>query len=741
MIRRRRIASILFILALIISAGEAQAQQHFTIEQILAPAYPYDLTAAKKVDRLVWVGNEQGKRNVYTAVGPDYKPVAVTAFTQDDGVDLQSLQVSDDGALVAFIRGHSKNRNGWVANPANDIHGVERAVWAARTSGGTPWKVVVADDFQLSPDGQWVAYEKDGQIYRVPMQLDRAKSDVDKGQTPLVKAWGTNRGPLWSPDGKKLAFTSDRGDHSFIVVYDSDTQKITYIAPGVDRDGNPSWSLDSKQIAFIRRPGLPFGQQQGTAMGNAAPNGGVPGQRGGGGGQRGQGQRGGGGDAGAQRGEGRPGLTNSAFSSGYSLSLWVADVATGKGKEIWHNTTGGQGFTNISALHWGPTHLTFQAEPKNWRHYYSVPLAGSNGDPQELTPGEGEAEFVGFSNDGKTLFFSTNVSDIDRRHIWKVPTAGGTPTQLTNGSDIETYPVAMAGEKFACLVAGPKQPQSVAVVANSEARPRMIFPSLKNFPTDQLVVPENVELTAADGMKIHTQVFLPKDLKAGEKRPAILFTHGGPARQMLLGFHYMDFYHMFYAMNQYFTNQGYIVISVNYRGGIGYGASFRNAPNRGQAGNSEYQDLEAAGHYLQNRPDVDTQRIGLYGLSYGGLMTAEGLARNSDIFAAGVDLAGVHLWGNSIDPNAVSYQSSAISAIDKWKSPVLLIQGDDDRNVPFSETTGLVQLLRAHNIPHDLIVFPDEVHEYLVFDHWRTAFNATDEFFKRYLRAHNSNQN
>src|SRR5262249_20791017 len=150
-------------------------------------------------------------------------------------------------------------------------------------------------------------------------------------------------------------------------------------------------------------------------------------------------------------------------------------------------------------------------------------------------------------------------------------------------------PVALAGERFACLSAGPKQPLAVAVVGNSESRPRVIFPSLKSFPTDQLVVPENVELTAADGMKIHTQVFLPKDLKSGEKRPAILFTHGGPARQMLLGFHYMDFYHMFYAMNQYFTNQGYIVISVNYRGGIGYGASFRNAPNRGQGGNSEYQ--------------------------------------------------------------------------------------------------------------------------------------------------------
>src|SRR5262249_49992557 len=160
------------------------------------------------------------------------------------------------------------------------------------------------DDFELSPDGQWVAYEKEGQIYRVPIMPDRVRTEIDKGQAPLIKAWGTNRAPVWSPDSKKIAFSSDRGDHSFIVVYDNDTQRITYIAPGVDRDANPVWSLDGKQVAFTRRPGLAFGQQQGTAMGNAGGAGNA-GQRGGG--QRGGGQRG---DAGVSRGEARPGLTN-----------------------------------------------------------------------------------------------------------------------------------------------------------------------------------------------------------------------------------------------------------------------------------------------------------------------------------------------------------------------------------------------------------------------------------------------
>jgi dipeptidyl aminopeptidase/acylaminoacyl peptidase len=202
---------------------------------------------------------------------------------------------------------------------------------------------------------------------------------------------------------------------------------------------------------------------------------------------------------------------------------------------------------------------------------------------------------------------------------------------------------------------------------------------------------------------------------------------------MLLGYHHRHFYHMAYAMNQYWASQGYVVLSVNYRSGIGYGEEFRTAPGRGGEGNTEYRDILAAGKYLRGRDDVDPARVGLWGLSYGGILTAQGLARNSDIFAAGVDIAGVHLWGNSIDPEVVSYQSSAISEIANWTSPVLLIHGDDDRNVPFSQTVGLVQLLRAHDVEYELIVFPDDVHDSLLFRRWIETFEASDDFLERKL--------
>jgi dipeptidyl aminopeptidase/acylaminoacyl peptidase len=282
-------------------------------------------------------------------------------------------------------------------------------------------------------------------------------------------------------------------------------------------------------------------------------------------------------------------------------------------------------------------------------------------------------------------------------------------------------------------------PQSLGVWKLAKDGPadpaqKIVFPTARpGFPIESHVKPEVVITKAADGMEIHNQLFLPSDLKPGERRPAIVFVHGGPVRQMLPAYHYMQFYHWAYGINQWLANQGYVVMSINYRSGVGYGRSFRTAPNTGAAGNSEYQDVVAGGKYLQTRPDVDPNRIGIWGLSYGGVLTSQALARNSDIFKVGVDLAGVHLWGSSLDPEAVSYKSSTVGAVDGWKSPVLLIQGDDDRNVAFQQMTGLVQLLRQRDVYYELIVFPDDTHESLLHSRWMYTLGRMETFLHKFL--------
>jgi len=161
--------------------------------------------------------------------------------------------------------------------------------------------------------------------------------------------------------------------------------------------------------------------------------------------------------------------------------------------------------------------------------------------------------------------------------------------------------------------------------------------------------------------------------------------------------------------------------------------SFQRAPNTQGRGNSEYQDVVAGAKYLQARADVDPARVGIWGLSYGGLLTAQALARNSDIFVAGVDLAGVHLYGSSLDSTDLAFQSSAAAHIDTWKSPVFLVHGDDDRNVDFGQTIGLVNLLRAHNIYYDLTVVPDDVHESLLHSRWMDIFSRSSDFLHRFV--------
>jgi dipeptidyl aminopeptidase/acylaminoacyl peptidase len=209
-------------------------------------------------------------------------------------------------------------------------------------------------------------------------------------------------------------------------------------------------------------------------------------------------------------------------------------------------------------------------------------------------------------------------------------------------------------------------------------------------------------------------------------------------------------------MNQYLTSRGFIVLSVNYRCGIGYGLDFRQCAHEGATGAAEYNDVLAAAKYLQSRPDVDAKRIGLWGGSYGGYLTALALARNSDIFAAGVDLHGVHDWnlednasdwkrGDNATQDAIgklALASSPLADISHWHSPILLIHGDNDPSVAYAQTPILADALRARNstlpknqqVDVEELIFPDEVHEFILHKDWLAAYTAAAQFFELTLK-------
>src|SRR5206468_2996032 len=202
------------------------------------------------------------------------------------------------------------------------------------------------------------------------------------------------------------------------------------------------------------------------------------------------------------------------------------------------------------------------------------------------------------------FYFNSNQDDIDRRHLWRVAPAGGPPVPVTKGTELEWAPTPTSDGNVAFPHADTRNPPRPAILAGGGAAAKDLAAIPAGFPTAALVDPQQVIFSSTDGMPIHGQLFRPANLRPGEQRPAVIFFHGGSRRQMLLGWHYMYYYRNAYALNQYLVSRGFVVLSVNYRSGIGYGMPFREALHYGAQGASEFQDVMAAGLYLRGRPDV-----------------------------------------------------------------------------------------------------------------------------------------
>ena len=626
--------------------------ERFTMASVLAAPFISPPVPSGDGQALAYITREGKARNVYfLRVGEPAR--RIVNYPSDDGRDLKSLAVSHTGGAIAYVRGDELNSQGDSPNPNSLPDMPQQQVWIMGSSDAAPRWLGTGHDPVFSPDSNRIVWRSGGNVMSASLMWEQGRLvGVDE---PVEFLTGERAGLRFSPYGRRVAYERDDG----IEVYDIATRTARVIPHGSDVDQGPVWSPDGQRLAFRREPANSPGLGRNSC-----------------------------------------GLYRycGPVVAAQPWALWVVDVADLKPRRIWQASPGaGSVYYSLDPstspgqhgdeLFWSADdRIGFAWERDGWRHLCAVPASG--GKATLLTPGKGEVESAALSLDRTQIIYASNIGDLGRRHLSAVGFDGKKATLVKSGESSQWSPTPLADGRLAYIEASWATPPAIKIRGAAGASTVLELPKApKDFPAAQLVKPELVEFPATDRKKAFGQLFVP----AQPKGCAIIFAHGGIRRQMLPGFHYKDAYHYLYAMNQYLASRGCVVLSVEYRSSIMLGEAYRNAPGWGFDANTEMRDIVGGARYLMARKDVDATRgVGVYGLSWGGYITAMALAQRSDLFSVGFDMAGVH-----IAPDAHGYARSAVGLIEGWKSPVYLAFGDDDMNVDINDGIALGRALQA----------------------------------------------
>jgi dipeptidyl aminopeptidase/acylaminoacyl peptidase len=682
-----------------VAADRADADPRLAVEyeQIAGSPYTTTVAAASGSDAVAWVTTRRGDVALWVARGPAYLPRKLLELPGDTGDVIEGLSLSPDGHWLTFNRGPSDAPNGRVPNPAGLANGLDHALWVIATRGGEPKRVAVgASAAAFAPDSARFVFVVEHQV-RISKLKKTSRGEHFEPATTLFKEMGSIDSLVWSPSGEALAFTSGRPRHGLVGVFKLSDDRVRYIAPSIDRDVQVSWSHDGRRLAILRLPGIATGEVANV-------------------------------------------MTDSRFA------ILVADASSSDATEIYRSPGPDAGIDTSDSLYWlQDGRVVFISDADGYAHVYAV-------DPgtrqvTQLTQGRCDEESLVVDAAGDALAASGNCFDQDRRDVAMLTLEGGAWKRVSADKSIATDPVFIGlGRTLLYRSASFDRAQLPAI--GSIGHERLL--SIATTEAQSLKLPEIIHLAAPDGTPLTAVWFAPLAAPSGSGAPAVVYVHGGPIRQMMPGWHPNPYYAYVYAANQLLAKNGVGVLAINYRTGVGFGRAFRNAEHFGPNGLTELQDIVAAGDKLRSMPGIDAARLGIYGGSYGGHLAANALARRSDLFSVGVSWHGIYdftqwatnvghpnrlstAWGNTEATRDLAYQSSALSQVRTWRSPVLLISGDDDRNVDFAETISLYRALQDAHVPVTAFVLPNEVHSFLRFSSWTQTIDRTASFLLAHL--------
>jgi dipeptidyl aminopeptidase/acylaminoacyl peptidase len=612
------------------------------------------------------------------------------------------------------------------------------------------------NSFDISEDGKRIVFSYKGDLYLAET----------RGGAALLRLTKTKAGegqPHFSPDGKKLAFT--RTGELFVQdLTNGVLEQITDVKPPATLGGY-RWSPDGVYFVYAVNPApgrsvllpnyagqfvtaRPFrrtvagddeGSNQLWVVTSAGEN--HPQQL----------------DTGRTRGgqgglpEWSPDSKHLLFSRGDSTlkkkELMVAEVPSGRVTTVYQQTD--DRWVDGSELGWSPDskHVWFTSDQDGFTHLYTTDLDGKN--QKQITKGNWEIHREPFSTSpqwiGEYLYYSSTTLGTAQRQFYRVRADGASaPERLSQGSGLHVAVVTEDGQATAELIADMKNPFDLYVNgARVTHSPQPDFYKLPWAETRFVSFP-----STKDKQSVAARLLLPPgydpDNPKQKPRPGIVYIHGSGYATSVLD-QWGSYQELRFVFNNYMARRGYVVIEMDYRGSTGYGRDWRTGVYLDMAG-PDLEDVLGAVEYLKSLKNVDTSRLGIWGVSYGGFMTAAALFKAPDAFKAGAAFSGVYDWENynagyteqrltkpSENPEAYK-RSSPIWFSSQLKNHLLIVHGIVDDNVMFQDAVQLSEKLIHEGKPFEEAFYPEENHGFAREETLRDAFGRAAAFFDRWLQ-------